>query len=43
MDCHLNCHGELNLFMATLPLVAVFVSRARSWARRGRWPLSGRR
>ena len=33
MDCHLNCHGELNALVATLPFVTLALARARAWWR----------
>lgn len=35
MDCHLNCHGELNAIIASLPALAYAVvalrERCRLW------------
>lgn len=39
MDCHLNCHGELNALVASFPLVAYALvkirARWRAWKARG--------
>lgn len=29
MDCHFNCHGELNLLLWSLPFVSLIVLRMR--------------
>jgi hypothetical protein len=35
MDCHLNCHGELNALLASIPLVTAGIglirSKLRAW------------
>lgn len=36
--CHLNCHGELNALIATLPFVTIAVARARAYLRSRRTP-----
>jgi hypothetical protein len=30
MACHLNCHGELNALLASLPFVAFAIGQARA-------------
>lgn len=30
MDCHLNCHGELNALVMSLPFAALLVGRIRA-------------
>jgi hypothetical protein len=33
MDCHLNCHGELNALIMSMPFVAIGWLRLRVWLR----------
>jgi hypothetical protein len=39
MDCHLNCHGELSMFVMSIPFVTFAIAKAktrwRAW-RQGR-------
>lgn len=30
MDCHLNCHGELNALVMAMPFVALAIARVRA-------------
>jgi len=30
MDCHLNCHGELNALVLALPVIGFAVARVRA-------------
>lgn len=30
MDCHLNCHGELNMLVMGLPFLALLLARVRA-------------
>lgn len=33
MDCHLNCHGELNALLAAVPFAAIAFARVRAYLR----------
>lgn len=33
MDCHLNCHGELNAIIASLPVLAYALAALRARCR----------
>lgn len=33
MDCHLNCHGEMNALVLALPFASLAIARVRAWVR----------
>jgi len=33
MECHMNCHGELNALFAAIPFAAVMLARFRVYWR----------
>ena len=39
MDCHINCHGELNALLLTIPFATYAIARVRAaWRNRFKKP-----